>query len=290
VKTNLIATATRPSESTCFRLFLQAELGRRCAKNRQYSLRAFAKYLVIDHATLSQLLRGNRPLTARTIVRLGTRLGLKRPEIDRYAAHPTYRRSESANESTLGTVQQLASDAADVVGLWYHYAILELTRLHHFKPNTCWIARVLEITPDEVNLALSRLIRLGLLEMVDRDRWVDKSGDATASVAEFSEVAVRQLFEQTRRLMLGALGNVPVGRYEHTSTTLALCTDRLPSVLEKITRFRRELIDLLAQDSTRDDVYQLEINFFPVTTLQRDEDNDRGTTRDAVADPGQGAR
>ena len=48
VKTNLLATATRPSESTCFRLYLQAELGRRIAKNPQYSLRAFAKYLAID--------------------------------------------------------------------------------------------------------------------------------------------------------------------------------------------------------------------------------------------------
>jgi transcriptional regulator with XRE-family HTH domain len=76
VKTNLLATATRPSESTCFRHFLQAELGRRCARNPQYSLRAIANYLAIDHATISQMLRGKRPLTARAISRLGTRLGL----------------------------------------------------------------------------------------------------------------------------------------------------------------------------------------------------------------------
>jgi uncharacterized protein (TIGR02147 family) len=281
--------ATRPSESTCFRLFVQAELGRRCAKNPHYSLRAFAKYLAIDHATLSQLLRGKRPLSARTIVRLGTRLGLERAAIDRYAAQATYTRSEPASESMLSDMQQLAADAANVIGDWYHYAILELTRLHHFKPDTRWIARVLDITPDEVNLALTRLIRLGLLEMADRGCWVDKSGNATASLAEFGDATVRQLFERVRRRMLDTLGKVPAGRFEHSSTTLAVCTDRLPKVLEKIARFRGELIDSLAQDSTRDDVYQLEINFFPVTTLQRTEDNSRGTTRDAVADSGQGA-
>ena len=222
MKTNLLATATRPSESTCFRLFLQAELGRRCARNPQYSLRAFAKYLAIDHATISQLLRGKRPLTARAILRLGTRLGLDRPAIDRYVAQEAYWRSGSTTEATLGEVQQLANDAANVIADWYHYAILELTRLHHFKPDTRWIARVLGITPDEVNLALSRLARLGLLEMVDRNRWIDKSGDATTSLAEFSAAAVRHLSEQVRRVMLGALGTVPASSYEHSSTTLAL--------------------------------------------------------------------
>ena len=290
VKTNLLATATRPSETTCFRLFLQAELGRRCARNPQYSLRAFAKYLAIDHATISQLLRGKRPFTARAILRLGTRLGLDRPAIDRYVAQEAYWRSESTTEATLGEMQQLANDAASVIADWYHYAILELTRLHHFKPDTRWIARVLGITPDLVNLALSRLTRLGLLEMVDRNRWIDKSGDATTSLADFSAATVRHLSEQMRRVMLGALGTVPATSYEHSSTTLAMSTDRLPTVRERIARFRRELIDLLEQDAIRNDVYQLEINFFPVTTLQTDEESTRGTTRDAVADPGEGAR
>jgi uncharacterized protein (TIGR02147 family) len=290
VKTNLLATAIRASESTCFRLFLQAELGRRCARNPQYSLRAFAKYLGIDHATISQLLRGKRPLTARAILRLGTRLGLDRAAIDRYVAQETYWRGQSTTEATLGEVQQLANDAASVVADWYHYAILELTRLHHFKPETRWIARVLGISPDMVNLALSRLTRLGLLEMVDRNRWIDKSGDATTSLADFSAATVRQLSEQVRRVMLAAVGTVPASSYEQSSTTLAVYTERLPNVLERIARFRRELIDLLEQDPMRDDVYQLEINFFPVTTLQSDEETSRGTTRDAVADPGQGTR
>ncbi len=290
MKTNLLATATRPSESTCFRLFLQAELGRRCAKNSQYSLRAFAKYLAIDHATISQLLRGKRPLTARAILRIGTRLGLDRAAIDRYVAQEAYWRSESTTETTLGEMQQLANDAASVIADWYHYAILELTRLHHFKPDSRWIARVLGITPDEVNLALSRLARLGLLEMVDRDHWVDKSGDATTSLAEFSAATIRHLSEQMRGVMLDVMGVVPASSYEHSSTTLALCTDRLPDVLERIALFRQEVINLLEQDPMRDDVYQLEISFFPVTTLKRNEEKSRGTACDAVADSGQGTR
>jgi hypothetical protein len=71
---------------------------------------------------------------------------------------------------------------------------------------------------------------------------------------------------------------------------LALSTARLPLVLERIASLRRELIALLQEDAVPDDVYQLEINFFPVTSLQHDKENTSGTTRDAVADSGQATR
>jgi hypothetical protein len=288
VKTNLLATAARPTESTCFRLYLQAELGRRCARNPQYSLRAFAKYLASDHATISQLLRGRRPFTARTIVRLGTRLGLDRASIDGYVSHEPSWSHEAVPATTFGNVQQLADDAANVISDWYHYAILELTRLRDFQPDTRWIARVLGISPDEVNLALSRLTRLGLLEMADRNQWIDKSGDTAANLSQFSEAAVRYLFERVRQVMLAGLGSLPTGRYEHSSTTLALCTHQVPKILERIANFRRELHALLEQNPAPDDVYQLEINFFPITSLHRNEENTDGTTGNAMANPGQG--
>jgi uncharacterized protein (TIGR02147 family) len=287
VKTNLLTTKAAPDASNCFRLFVQAELGRRCDKNSQYSLRAFAKFLAIDHATLSQLLRGKRALTPRTILRLGTRLGLDRAAVDRYVAGESNWRRDAADDATQNEMQQLADDAAHVIADWYHYAILELTRLQNFKTDSRWIARVLGITSDEVNLALTRLFRFGLLVMAERDRWIDQSGDTTASLADFNRSAVQHLSQQIRQLMLRAMGNVPAGRCEFSSTTLAVSTERLPNVLERIARFRRELVGLLGQDSLRNDVYQLEINFFPVTRLQHEEENTCGSTRDAVADPGE---
>jgi uncharacterized protein (TIGR02147 family) len=290
MKTNLLATAVRPDDSTSFRLFLQAELGRRCARNPQYSLRAFAKFLAVDHATLSQLLRGKRALTARSILKLGTRLGLDRPAIDRYATHQASLAEYAEDEAALHEVQQLASDTAAVIADWYHFAILELTRLRDFKTDSRWIARVLGITADEVNIALTRLTRLGLLEMVSRDRWIDRAADLTASLAGFNRAAVQRLAAQVRQLLMRALGSVQPGCCEHSTTALALSTARVPAVLERIARFRRELMTLLEQDPARDDVYQLEINFFPITNLQHDKENNHGATGDAVANPGQGPR
>jgi uncharacterized protein (TIGR02147 family) len=186
-------------------LFLQRELAWRCARNPQYSLRAFANYLGTDHATLSQLLRGKRRLTTRALSKLGTRLGLDQPAIAAYVVYEEQATHLSANPVQLAEVQQLARDAAGLISDWSHLGILELTHLPEFRPDTRWIARVLGITPDEVNLAVTRLVRLGFLEMAARDRWIDRSGDAASGLAEFAEATIQKLAEQVRSLVLTSL-------------------------------------------------------------------------------------
>jgi len=243
VKTNLITRLARPTPANDFRLFLQQELGRRCTRNPQYSLRAFAKFLAVDHATLSQWLRGRRRLTTKAIERLGGRLKLSAKSIAAYVANERLLGGRDEAEPRRREVQQLASDTANLIADWYHYAILELVRLREFKADSRWIGRVLGISVDEVNVALQRLLRLGLLEMTDSGRWRDKSGDTTASIDEFTTVAIQRLFEQSRRLSLAALTAAPPELREHSSMTLAMAVARVPAVIEALARFREELLD-----------------------------------------------
>jgi uncharacterized protein (TIGR02147 family) len=125
--------------------------------------------------------------------------------------------------------------------------------------------------------------------MATPDLWVDRLGDATASVREFAHAAVERFSEQMRQLTLRAVRSMPQGAYEYSSTTLAVNTARIPAAIERIARLRDELLALLSQGTDRDDVYQLEINLVPVTRLQAKE-NDRGSTRDALADRHQESR
>jgi transcriptional regulator with XRE-family HTH domain len=118
------------SPSNSFRLRLQSELARRCTGNPQYSLRSFALHLGIDHSTLSQLLRGKRKLTQAAIQDLGSALKLGPDEIESYIAH--HRRWPVADPG-VDEVTRLIRDAAEMIADWYHYAILELTRLESFR-------------------------------------------------------------------------------------------------------------------------------------------------------------
>jgi len=49
------------------RSVLQAEFSRRQQSNPRYSLRAFARSVGLNHSTVSQLLRGKRPITGKSV-------------------------------------------------------------------------------------------------------------------------------------------------------------------------------------------------------------------------------
>jgi uncharacterized protein (TIGR02147 family) len=171
---------------------------------------------------------------------------------------------------------------------WYHFALLELTRLVEFRPDSRWIARVLDVSVDEVNVALQRLIRLDLLEMASAGRWVDRSGDARVSLEALEPASVERLQDQARRRSVAALRAVPLTLREHTSITLAVNSAALPRAFELAARFRQQLVELL-QEGPADDVYQVELSLFPLTTLKRTGRDTHGMPGDAVADPGPGS-
>lgn len=259
---------------------MRDELARRCASNAQYSLRSLALDVNVDASSLSQILRGKRALTATTIERIGRRIGLDEDEIRAFVAAEEFVRATA----DLTGVEQLAHDVAALVADGCHYAILELVRLDSFQPDSRWIARVLGNDVDEVNVAIQRLLRLGLLEMVASDRWVARSSGSRASVAGFTHAAFERLAREVRALDADPAQRAP---RDHSSTTLAVDSRRLPDALALLARARRDLVKLLESSDARDDVYRLEIHFFPLTRLSAAGDPDDGPTRDALSDPRQ---
>jgi len=117
------------------------EFNQRHRRNARYSLRAFARDLGTDHATLSQLLRGRRILSPRLVRQFGRRLHLT------------------------------AADIADACAQHHADAILRLARLASFRPNSRWIATRTGLPLDAINAALARLLHQRQLVMQAADRW-----------------------------------------------------------------------------------------------------------------------
>ena len=131
-----------------FRTLLREELLRRCRKNPTYSARAFARSLGVDAPTLNKIIRGKRPTGRITIERLGTRLGMGPDELAPYLTKPG-RRKEPARSPSPDPYGQLAVDSFRIISDWHHYAILELLRLDHFRPDPAWVSKTLGIGSDD---------------------------------------------------------------------------------------------------------------------------------------------
>jgi len=124
-----------------FRAVLQEEFQRRRSTNRRYSLRSFARDLVVDHSTLSQVLRGKRRLTGRLVRAFGRRLRLTPAVI------------------------------AELCALENESAVLSALDRPNFRADSRWIASMVGIPLDEVNVTLQRLLRKRIVTMATRARW-----------------------------------------------------------------------------------------------------------------------
>ncbi len=135
------------------RAVLQREFDRRRARNARYSLRAFALLLSADHSTLSQILRGTRKPTTDQIRCWAQKLGL------------------DEEEATAYVLADSAPEALSVLTDRTHWEILRLCSMPDFRPDCRWIAEHIGSGVDQINIALSRLLRLGLLEMSAHGGW-----------------------------------------------------------------------------------------------------------------------
>jgi transcriptional regulator with XRE-family HTH domain len=120
---------------------LRTEFERRRLVNSRYSLRSFARDLSVNHSTLSQMLRGRRRLTGRSVRAFGRRLRLP------------------------------ASEIAELCALENESAVLSVLDRKNFQANSRWIASMLGIPLDQVNVTLQRLLRKRIVTMTTRARW-----------------------------------------------------------------------------------------------------------------------
>jgi uncharacterized protein (TIGR02147 family) len=239
-----------------FRALLEAEFARRSGRNPRYSLRAYARALGVSHATLSQILRSERAVSMRTIESIGPALGLARDELEEFGDDRAFAAADAGDA-------QLARNAAEVVGDWHHFAILELVHLRTFRPDVRWIATSLGILPDEVNAAVARLLRLHLLRM-DGPVWVDLSENITTRFDDVTAAATDRLFADLRAIAARAMAERASQSCARTVTTIAVDSRKMPQALAAIEAFRADLSELLRGDAA-DAVATLEIHLYPLT-------------------------
>ena len=86
-----------------------------------------------------------------------------------------------------------AAEAMSVVTERVHWEILRLCRTTAFHYDCRWIAKQIGTTVDEVNLALSRLLRLRLVEVSAGGEWRDMTNLVKPTEKEFRKLALTRV-------------------------------------------------------------------------------------------------
>lgn len=124
---------------------------------------------------------------------------------------------------------QMTLDMFNIISDWYHDAILELTRVKDFQPNSEYISKRLGITKYEARCAIDRLIRIGLIEVRSDGGWIETLGDNTTALnVDYTSAALRNLQRQVLHKSLDALENVQKTQRDHSCAIIFKVTKSCP--------------------------------------------------------------
>ena len=256
--------AIQNTKTSDFRLFLQTLYSQKTESNRRYSLRAFANYLDLDPGSLSEILKGNRPVTRKTIVKIGNRIGLSPDRISDF--RPTRELEFETDEKTKNIEwQRIEIDEFAFISEWQYFAILNLSFVEGFQTEPSWIAKRLGISVTQVNIAIERLQRLNLLNIDDDGNWSISGGGYIDSITKGkSSPAVRKLQLQHLEIAKSKIETVPADKRDNTGVSFPIDLQDLPEAKKLISKFRNEMVSLISKGKQKTDVYQLSIAFFPL--------------------------
>lgn len=215
------------------------------------------------------MLNGKRPITNDMKVRIGLALGLEPQKIDQMRSQPDRRKKTKSDQIPKSAeIQQLTLDTFSIISDWYHYAILELIKVRGFQPDHAWIAKALGITRSEVNIAVERLSRVGLLDTNTKEwRDLSENGKATNIDSQLTSAGSRKLQKQILEKSIAALQTLPLDVRNHTSITVAVNPEDIPIAKEKIKEFRRDLADFFESNAKPREVYHVSISLYPITNV-----------------------
>ena len=239
-------------------------------ENPQYSLRAFARDIGVHHGTLGQVLRGIRHLPYKDADSVANKLRLS-PKERTLFMESLLRKKLSIDSIKIDELDEsfmLDESFYKVLAEWEHYAILELFNLDGFKGSLEEIASKLNLSKNRAEVALNNLIVCGLL-VVDGFGRLSPAHTDLRTTENIKSQALRDSHIETMKMGIEKIESVEVELRDFSSIAVSLNLDKLPEAKTIIREFRMKMAALLRDCEQKTDVYQLAIQFFPLTDVTK---------------------
>jgi len=246
---------TEPIETQSLTSYLRGFFNSQVLKNDSYSVRAFAKDLSIHPSTLSHLMNYKRDFTPLHQERIASFFKLPLEEIKKMAEIKDF---ETLPKEVFHTINQ-----------WYFDVILDLIHLTDFEPTVDYISHKIGISNEEAKSAIDILFKHELIKENPNKTWTLVKKNTSILNTSTAE-AKRELQKQITEKGLEAIQTRSLDERYHYSITLSGNSNDLEIAKQKIRDFGRELNSFLQrQGRNHDEVYTMQVGFFPNTLEKR---------------------
>ncbi len=251
--------------------------------NRYYfSFRYMAQKLEMDPAHIARILQGKRHISERCIDKFVELCKFDEQQRKYFTALVAFNKAKTDRESkerferlisaTEIPSRILQADEYQFYQKWYYTAVRSLIAVGTFKAKGDFSRIASELSPPisakEAKEAVSLLMKLGLVTDNQEGNLIltDKN---ISTGAHWRSVAVRTFQKQTMKLAAEALERIPREVRDISTITLGVSLKNLPLLKDRIQEFRSSLTRLANEDTMPDEVYQLNIQLFPLSNRTR---------------------
>jgi uncharacterized protein (TIGR02147 family) len=246
---------------------LSEGLTRKQRSNPRYSLRSYARDLDVHPATLSQVLKGKRPLPFKDARKVAHRLGLSPKQ------QTLFFESFLQSKTKLDSIQVDPNDERfmldesyfKVIAEWEHYAVLTLFDTEGFVPSVEMISSRLGVLETRAQVVLDNLHGAGLLN--SENGKVIKAHPSVRTTEDIRSQALKRSHLETLEIGMKKLEETDVELRDYSSMNLAIDPQKITEAKTIIREFRQKMASLL-RDGQKTEVYQLAIQFYPLTQKQ----------------------
>lgn len=230
--------------------------------------------------TLKQVIDGRRNLSAKSAERFAAVFNLNKADREYFLKLVHFNQAKSLEQrnryyNELLELQKGAETVKldetkhEVLAKWWHLVIREAIALPDAKNSSKWISRALtpSVPQKEVLKSLRGLKKLGMIKKKDT-KW-----EPADSILETDPKVLSVLAAGFHRQMIG-LGSESITRFleeerEISGTTLRIAGEDVKAMKELIRNFRKKALSLANKSMNANQVYQMNIQFFPVVALSR---------------------
>jgi uncharacterized protein (TIGR02147 family) len=234
-------------------------------------------------ALVSMLVKGERRLTIRSAELLAKALRLKGKQKSLFLAFARLDSGRSEKEKNQAREEilklksyrpefQMSAKQYSFLATWYYPVVFALLQNAPKNLSPSEIAAHLGrgVSAAQVKQAMEDLHFLGLVARDEQGR-VRPVNAAISTAEDVRDLAVGKYHRNMLALAEAAL-ELPLAEREFNGLTVTVPKRLVPHVKEKIRRLRTELNELLARETEAADVYQINMQFFPLTEgLERKE-------------------
>ncbi len=267
-----------------YRAYLRAYYDAAKRTQRSFSFRSFSKLAGLRSPNFLKLvIEGERNLGADSVPRFCTALGLEGPEAEFFSDLVAFNQAASLADKNRAferisasrrfrAARRIDGDLFAYLSHWYNPAIRELAGRADFCEDPRWIASQLRprISPAEAAEALRLLLSLGLLVRDPSSGRVLRGEPTLTTEHEVRSLGAAAFHRQMIERAGEALDSVPAALRDLAALTVCISPATAAKVKERIHQLREALAELCDSDPAGTVVYQLNVQWFPLSATEED--------------------